>query len=351
MTLSAGSVFNAGDLSNDAFNQPLYLPITDVPLLSAAGGGSDNKSFQDIDIFAGTLASGSTVNLNAIGTVSTANLRYVFPNGFTVASGATLNVGANVPILVQTGQTLTDNGAMTLASGDTLSLASNYDGGTQVVVNGTLTATGTTFNQPGQGYFTSLTVNSGGELIASGSTFALSQVTLSAGSVFNAGDLSNDAFNQPLYLPITDVPLLSAAGGGSDNKSFQDIDIFAGTLASGSTVNLNAIGTVSTANLRYVFPNGFTVASGATLNVGRQRADPGPDRPDADGQRGHDLGERGHPQPRFQLRRRHAGRGQRHAHGHGDHLQPARTGLFHQPHRQQRRPSDRQRQRLRDCLK
>ncbi len=182
VTLSAGSVFNAGDLSNDAFNQPLYLPITDVPLLSAAGGGSDNKSFQDIDIFAGTLASGSTVNLNAIGTVSTANLRYVFPNGFTVASGATLNVGANVPILVQTGQTLTVNGAMTLASGDTLSLASNYDGGTQVVVNGTLTATGTTFNQPGQGYFTSLTVNSGGELIASGSAFALTQMMLNAGS-------------------------------------------------------------------------------------------------------------------------------------------------------------------------
>ena len=132
-------MFNVGDLSNDAFNQPLYLPITDVPLLSAAGGGSDNQSFQDIDISAGTLASGSTVNLNAIGTVSTANLRYVFPNGFTVAAGATLNVGASVPVLVQTGQTLTVNGAMTLATGDTLSLSSNFDGGTQVVVNGMLT--------------------------------------------------------------------------------------------------------------------------------------------------------------------------------------------------------------------
>ena len=175
-----------------------------------------------------------------------------------------------MPVLLQTGQTLTVNGAMTLATGDTLSLSSNYDGGTQVVVNGTLTAAGTTFNQPGQGYFTSLTVNSGGELIASGSTFALSQVTLNAGSVFKAGDLSNDAFNQPLFLPITDVPLLSAAGGGQReaDKSFQDIDIFAGTLASGQTLALNAIGTVSTANLRYVFPGGFTVAAGATLNVG-----------------------------------------------------------------------------------
>ena len=185
MTLNAGSVFKAGDLSNDAFNQPLYLPITDVPLLSAAGGGTDNKSFQDIDIFAGTLSSGQTLALNAIGTVSTASLRYVFPGGFTVASGATLNVGANVPILVQTGQTLLVNGAMTLASGDTLSLSSNYDGGTQVVVNGTLTATGTTFNQPGQGYFTSLTVNSGGELTATSSTFSLNQLAVQSGSTAN----------------------------------------------------------------------------------------------------------------------------------------------------------------------
>src|SRR5271157_2012903 len=123
---------------------------------------------------------------------------------------------------------------MTLATGDTLSLGSNYDGGTQVVVNGTLTATGTTFNQSGQGYGGNvLTVNSGGHLIASGSTFTLNQVTLNAGSVFNPGDLSNDTFNQPLYLPVTDVPLLSTAGGGSDNKSFQDIDILAGTLGTG----------------------------------------------------------------------------------------------------------------------
>ncbi len=268
VTLAAGSVFNPGDLSNDAFACPLYLPITDVPLLSAAGGGADNQSFQDIDILPGTLASG-TVALEAIGSVSTANLRYVFPGAFTVAAGATLSVGPNVPVLVQPGVTLTDSGTMTMASGDTLTLSSNYPGGTQVVVNGTLSLSGDTVNLSGQGYGNdNLTVNSGGRLIASGTTFALSQVTLAAGSVFNPGDLSNDAFACPLYLPITDVPLLSAAGGGSDNQSFQDIDILAGTLASGQSVALNAIGTVSTAGLRYVFPGAFTVAAGATLTVG-----------------------------------------------------------------------------------
>src|SRR4029077_1966757 len=135
---------------------------------------------QDIDILPVTLVSGQTVNFNAIGTATTVNLRYVFPNGFTVASGATLNVAANVPVLLSLAQTLTVSGAMTLATGDTLSLNSNFNGGTQVVVNGTLTAVGTTFNQPGQGYFTSLTVNGGGHLVASGCTFALSQLTLNA---------------------------------------------------------------------------------------------------------------------------------------------------------------------------
>ena len=324
VTLNAGSVFNPGDLSGDTFNGPLYLPITDVPLLSAAGGGSDNKSFQDIDILAGTLGTG-TVNLNAIGTVSTASLRYVFPGNFTVAAGATLNVGPTVPVLLQGGQILTVNGAMTLASGDTLTLSTNYPGNTQVVVNGTLTATTTTFNLAGNGYGGDvLTVNSGGRLVASGSTFALNQVTLNAGSVFNPGDLSGDTFNGPLYLPITDVPLLSAAGGGSDNKSFQDIDILAGTLGTG-TVNLNAIGTVSTASLRYVFPGNFTVAAGATLNVGPTGAGAAPGGPDSDGQRGDDAGQRGHADAQHQLPRQHAGRGQRHAHRHHDHLQTWRA--------------------------
>src|SRR5207302_239828 len=125
--------------------------------------------------------------------------------------------------------------------GDIFGLGSNYNGGTQVVVNGTLTATGTTFNQPGGGYFTSLTVNSGGHLTPSGC-----------------------AFDLPLFLPAGNVQDL---GGANSNLRFQDINILAGTLATGQTVALNAIGT-DTTKLRYVFPGAFTVAAGATLTVG-----------------------------------------------------------------------------------
>jgi len=349
MTLNAGSVFNPGDLSNDAFNLPLYLPAADVALLSAAGGGSDNKSFQDIDIPGGTLASGQTLALNAIGTVSTANLRYVFPGGFTVAVGATLNVGANVAVLLQASQTLTVNGTMTLASGDTLTLSSNYNGGTQVVVNGTLAATGATVNQAGAGYTPiTLTVNSGGHLIASGSTFALTQMTLNPGSVFNPGDLANDAFNLPLYLPAADVALLSAAGGGSDNKTFQDIDIPGGTLASGQTLALNAIGTVSTANLRLRLPRRLHGGQRGDAQRRRQRAGAAASQPDIDGQWDHDARLRGHAHAQLQLQRRHTGRGQRLSDGHRVHRQPGRSGLHaHHAHGQQRRPPDRQRQHFR----
>ena len=66
-----------------------------------SGTGSNNAQFQDIDILAGTLTSGQTLALNAIGTASTANLRYVFAGNFTVDSGATVTVGPNVSVLVQ----------------------------------------------------------------------------------------------------------------------------------------------------------------------------------------------------------------------------------------------------------
>ena len=58
-------------------------------------------SSRHIDILAGSVASGQTLALNAIGTASTANLLYVFAGNFTVSSGATVTVGPNVSVLIQ----------------------------------------------------------------------------------------------------------------------------------------------------------------------------------------------------------------------------------------------------------
>ena len=97
--------------------------------------------------------------------------------------------------------TLTDNGTLSFAAGDTVSFNDNgYYYGAQIVVGsgGLLQATGTAFNatngnSTNGNNFTQIVVNSGGHLQASGSTFALGQVYLADGVVFNAGDLAATA--------------------------------------------------------------------------------------------------------------------------------------------------------------
>ena len=121
LSLDAGSILNASDFVGNTFNTSLYLPPADVSYLS------NNKSFQDIDVVsAGTLGSGQTLALNAIGTVTTANLRYVFPSGLTVGAGATLTVAPNLNVLIPAGQTLTDDGTLTFGSGDAVSFGYVY---------------------------------------------------------------------------------------------------------------------------------------------------------------------------------------------------------------------------------
>jgi hypothetical protein len=210
-----------------------------------------------------TIASGGSLALAAVPVTST------FGQNVTVQSGATLTVGAGANVALGGTNTLADNGTLTFASGDTVTLIASGSGATQIVVGngGVLTASSTAFssNVSGYGY---VIVNGGGHLTASNSTFAssLNQVNLNSGSILNAGDLTGNSFNCPLYLPEADVQYLS--GSGSNNAQFQAIDILSGTEASGQTLALNAIGTASTANLVYVFTGNFTVASGATMNVG-----------------------------------------------------------------------------------
>ena len=229
-TGSSNITVNSGGLvtpTGSTFNLPIFLPYSDVPSLA------NNVSFDQIEINPDTIYTGELV-LNPIGTI-TANLSYVFPGGFTVGSAGALAVGMNVPVLVPAGETLTVNGTATFASGDMVTLnGGNSGGASQIAVAGTLSATGTTFTGTNG---SNITVNSGGVINPTGSTF-----------------------NLPILLPYNDVAYLA-----NNNASFDQIEINPDTLSSG-TLALNLIGT-NTANLSYVFPGGFMVAGGA-LAVG-----------------------------------------------------------------------------------
>ena len=137
-----------------------------------------------------------------------------------------------------------------------------YETTTEILVNGTMNATSSVFNLAGNDASNTLIqVNSGGELIATGTTFSLNQLVLENGSINSATDLTNDTFNLPLYVPALDIPLLA------NNQSFQAIEMPATTLSTGQSLSLNLIGTTSTANLVYVFTGAFTIQAGATLSV------------------------------------------------------------------------------------
>src|SRR5271157_1441618 len=60
-----------------------------------------------------------------------------------IASGASLSVGGGASVRVSAGQTLTDSGMVSFATGDTVTM-SGSGGASQLVVGGTLTASGTT---------------------------------------------------------------------------------------------------------------------------------------------------------------------------------------------------------------
>ena len=113
--VNTGSTIQSSSLTSNIFNLPISVPAADVPLLAT------NLSFQNVAIESGTLTSG-TVNINLIGTTSTANLQYIFPGNFTVQEGATLSFGPNVPVLIQAFETVTDDGTLSFGSGDMVSL-------------------------------------------------------------------------------------------------------------------------------------------------------------------------------------------------------------------------------------
>ncbi len=235
----------------------------------------------------------------------------------TISAGASLSVGSGASVQIPEGETLTDDGTLSFASGDTLTLGSACCSAAEIVVAGTLTAAGTTFT--GISESGTIVVNSGGIITPTGSTF-----------------------NVPLFVPYNDVASLAAGS----NVSFDQIEISAATLPSGSELDLDLIGT-DTANLNYLFPNGFTVGSGGDLVVGAGVPRPDPGGRDAHRRRHAELRQRRHPDAglrlllgrrdrrrrdpdrrrdhlhRHQRERHHRGQLRRHHHAHRQHVQRA----------------------------
>ena len=156
--------------ATSTFNLPIYLPYNDVSALAG------NVSFDQVEINSSTLPSGE-LDLDSIGTITT-NLVYVFPDAFTIESGTKISVGSYVNVLLNA--TLTDDGTLDFATGDTVSLDN-----CQIDVNGTMSTMGTTFNN--SGYSPTIQVGQSGTITPAASTF-----------------------NLPIYLPYNDV-LLSPA--------------------------------------------------------------------------------------------------------------------------------------------
>ena len=192
--------------TGSTFNVPLFVPYDDVASLAAG----NNVSFDQIEIGAATLPSGNELDLDSIGT-KTANLSYIFPNGFTVGSGGNLVVGPGVPVQIPEGETLTDDGTLSFASGDTLTLGSSCCSSAEIVVAGTLTAAGRPSPVP--------------------TTVATSWSTPAASSRPPAAPLTC-----PSSSPYGDVASLAAG----NNVSFDQIEISAATLPSGNELDLDS---------------------------------------------------------------------------------------------------------------
>ena len=133
----------------------------------------------------------STVTLEVInGSLSLgAASSSTFGGAVIVSSGASLNVGAGATVEIGGGQTLTDNGMVSFASGDTVTLNVNCCYSSQAIqVNGDLTADDTTINDNTTNGSSVISINSGGKLQATGSTFSLTYLTNNS-AVYKSGDL------------------------------------------------------------------------------------------------------------------------------------------------------------------
>ncbi|WP_168218902.1 FG-GAP-like repeat-containing protein [Limnoglobus roseus] len=248
-----GSVLNANDVTGNGFDTTVYLPALDVPLLT------NNLRFQDVNLNSGG-ATGAALALNPLGTANTVNQRYVFSGltgfggtaaTFAIPVGAAVSFGSGATVLIRDAATVTVNGTLNVTSPASFAAEDTGNFDTEAIfVNGTMNVTSAVFTRANgtnnTTNTTSIQVNSGGHLTATGSTFGWDVLAWANGSVLNANDVTGNGFDTTVYLPALDVPLLT------NNLRFQDVNLNSGG-ATGAALALNPLGTANTVNQRYVF--------------------------------------------------------------------------------------------------
>ncbi|WP_182867330.1 cohesin domain-containing protein [Rhodopirellula sp. JC639] len=273
INLAEGSVIGDGAtpwVLRNEFTQPISVPYQH---LQDASRLSDNLRFEDIEILGGSLPSGETLNLNQIGTSTSVDLRYVFPSGFEVEQNASLSVNQDVFVLIRENQQFSVDGTLTFNNATTLVIEDGYGSnaaGISVSGTGTLEVINTDFARISTGDQRDdirINVAAGGAFKATDSTFDWDGINLAEGSVIGDGAtpwVLRNEFTQPISVPYQH---LQDASRLSDNLRFEDIEILGGSLPTGESLNLNQIGTTTPADLRYIFPSGFTIREDALLSI------------------------------------------------------------------------------------
>ena len=198
----------------------------------------------------------STVAADSVLSLTTSNVNLNLTSGsialgsgastlgpLTVGAGATLSVANNASVGIgrsayQTNVTLTDNGTVSFAAGDSVSFNNNdYYSGVQIIVGsgGLLQSTNATFASLVAPTPTATTTRSSSSTPAASSR-PRAPPSPSARSTFGVGVVvsgrrprTGNGFDSPLYIPAIDVQYLS------NNLRFQAINIQPDTLTSGQT--------------------------------------------------------------------------------------------------------------------
>ena len=208
-------------------------------------------------------------------------------------------MGPNVSVQISEGVTLTDNGTLSFADGDTLTMGSACCSAAEIVVAGTLTAAGTTFT--GTSESGTIVVNSGGQLNATSTTFSVNQVEVESGSTANiqfAAFATQLAINSGASINIHNDDLSSAnatvVASGSSTATIDLINNFWGTI-NPTQIAAKITDHANNSSLPIVTYQPFLSENATATYAANASVHLQPERPDGDPQRDrHQCGRSGH---------------------------------------------------------